>query len=142
MNMFQKITALLLIMLATQAVATDDVAEIRALISQEFDRPGAAVVSDPIVIEQEFAVADWIQGEKGGRALLRKRDGEWLIMLCAGDGVRQAKSMIEADVPSLAANALAAKLADAGSGLSSSQVEMFGRFKAEKRPGDEHAGHH
>ncbi|HJW82506.1 MAG TPA: copper uptake system-associated protein [Acidiferrobacterales bacterium] len=145
MNILVKATGALLIVfsgaVAGIAGAADDAADIRALIGREFDRPGAAVVSDPIVSEREFALADWVQGEKGGRALLRKKDGRWAIMLCAGDEIREAGGMVKAGVPQPIASALASRLASAESNLPASQVKMFGRFGAEKRTHDGHTGH-
>jgi hypothetical protein len=145
MNFLVKSTGALLIIfcgaVACNACAADDTSDIRALISHEFDRPDATVVSDPIVIVQEFAVADWIQGDKGGRALLRKKDGQWAIMLCSGDGIRNAKSMAKAGVPQPIASDLASKLTYVESGLPPARVKMFGLFGAEQRIHNEHADH-
>lgn len=129
-------------MLAFVAGAADESSDIRALIGHEFDKPGLTVDSGPIVVEKDYALADWVQGEKGGRALLRKRDGKWMVVLCSGDGIKETKTMIEAGVPRPVAQALAERLARAESGLPAGRVRMFARFGAEARPDIKHAGHH
>lgn len=121
------------------ARAADEPAQIRALISHEFDRPGAKVATDPIVIEQEFALADWMQGKKGGRALLHNQHGRWTILLCSGDGVKKTAYLVSAGVPPQVAETLLNKLAGMEGNLPPAQVEMFGRFGAEQR---KHSDHH
>jgi hypothetical protein len=119
----------------------DEVQQIRTVIGTTFDRPGAKVVSDPVVIEQDYAVADWTQGDKGGRALLRKQGGHWLIALCAGDSLRSAEGMARAGVPSETALRLSKRLELAEHDVPQQQLEMFGRFRPDAAA-EHHHGHH
>jgi hypothetical protein len=117
----------------------DESQDIRALISKQFDRPHATVRSNPIVIEQDFAVLDWAQGKKGGRALLQKKNAEWEILLCAGEALKHAKTIQSAGVPTDIANTLADKLIEEESSLSAVQVKQFDRFK---EVSTQHKKHH
>lgn len=132
--------ALCLTTLAPLAAAADDAQAVRDLIGATFDTPHAKVASDPIIVEQDYAIADWVQGEKGGRALLRRKDGKWNITLCAGDWLKQADNMGKAGVPADAAAKLAQRLNEAESRLTPEQRAQFSRFKPEQ-PAANHAGH-
>jgi len=75
--------------------ATDaaDVAAIEDLMRATWDRPEARLDAGPIAVADDYAVADWTQGAAGGRALLRKRNGQWSVILCAGDALRSADGL-------------------------------------------------
>lgn len=62
-------------------------------------------------------------------------------MLCAGDGIKKAGTLVSAGVPPRIAKALADKLTEAEGRLRPAQVEMFNRFKPEDMPRVYHAGH-
>jgi len=114
--------------------------EVRAFIGQTFDRPDAQVVIDPVVIEQNYALADWVQGKNGGRALLRRGEQNWEILLCAGDALKKASTIQAAGVPEEIAYTLQSKLAEAESALPAQQVKLFSRFRAKQQ--QPARGHH
>lgn len=118
----------------------DEVQQIRTVIGTTFDRPEAKVISEPVVIEQDYAVADWTQGDNGGRALLRKQQGQWSIALCAGDSLSNEAGMLRAGVPPEVAATLARRLSLAERGVAASRVEQFGRFRPEATTSSHH--HH
>lgn len=97
--------------------AEADAAAIRAQMQAAWDRPEQPLQTGPIVGEGDVAVAGWIQGARGGRALLRREATGWVTVLCAGDLLRSAAGLAEAGVPSAAADALAAALIAAEAGL-------------------------
>lgn len=133
---------ILIVAFTGTAFAADDAKDIRALINHKFDRPDATVVSEPIVIVQNFAVADWIQGEKGGRALLHKKNAQWEIMLCTGDSIRKANKMVDAGVPRQIASALAGKLSQVENNLPPENLRKFGLFGSKQLTHKEHSEHH
>ncbi|MCW5774175.1 MAG: copper uptake system-associated protein [Rhodospirillaceae bacterium] len=110
-----------------QAPATDE-AKIRHLMRGIFDRPEAPLAVEPVVVEGDHALAGWIQGEQGGRALLRRHGGAWMIAFCSGDALKSAKTLAEIGVPKPAADALASRLAAAEAKLDPKRVAMFSRF--------------
>ncbi|WP_245322922.1 copper uptake system-associated protein [Bradyrhizobium valentinum] len=76
---------------AGAASAGPDEDAVRHLLHTTFDKPEARVVVDPVAVADGYALAGWTQGEMGGRALLRHRQGRWALILCAGDGIRTPK---------------------------------------------------
>ena len=70
--------------------ALKDAASIRALMASTWDKPDAKLIVDPVVINAGYAVASWTQGNRGGRALLRKNGNHWAVVLCSGDPLRDA----------------------------------------------------
>lgn len=88
-----------------------DVAAIVDQMMASWDKPDAPLMPGPVVVEGDHAVADWTQGQRGGRALLKRTHGVWTTLLCAGDGIRTADALEAVGVPAAEAQALAGKLA-------------------------------
>lgn len=124
----------LLIWLATVAagcaLAQDDPESyaVRRLLMQTFDKPEAPLSVEPIVVEGDVAIAGWSQGQLGGRALLRRKDGNWAITLCAGDALKQSAALEKLGLEKSRAEALAAHLSAAERQLAPSLLERFSRF--------------
>jgi hypothetical protein len=135
--------ALLLGSVAQAQPAAPDVAKpIRAVISKTYDQPGKPVKTDPVVVSGDHAVADWIQGNFGGRALLRREKGKWVIVLCAGDGLRQAQVLEQSGVPQAEARSIARQLAAAEDGLPAERRKLFSLFGTEEGAKVQHEKHH
>ncbi len=126
-----------LLLLSAGATATEkasDASSIRALISTTYDQPDAKVHTDPVIVVGEHAVADWIQGKRGGRALLVREQGQWQVVLCAGDGLKHADTMVQAGVPADTAKAMAQKLSQAEKPLPASRRQQFDLFGTSNDP--------
>lgn len=129
------------------AQAADDTAydtarqQIQTLISSTYDQPGAKVETVPIVIADDYAIADWIQGKKGGRALLRHAQGQWQIMACGGDGFKEMRLLQDAGIPAKTAKNLITRLRQAEQSVSAERVKRFDLFDRSKDPrlADHHA---
>ncbi len=112
-----------------------------------FDKPDARLLVEPVEVVDDFAVASWTQGERGGRALLRRADDKWRIVLCSGDALRSAAMLADAGVPGAAAERLAALLKESESKLPPKQVALFSTFEgvvhidAETDHGHDNDGH-
>ena len=100
---------------------------VRKLLTNMFDKPEAPLGVEAVVVEQNAAIADWSQGDLGGRALLRRKDGAWSIALCAGDALKSSVSLEKLGIAKPVADALAAKLSGAEDGLSPAFLEKFPR---------------
>ena len=109
---------------------TNEIAQekIKALISKTFDQPNLKVRTSPIVIEQKVAIADWIQGDKGGRALLRRKHNEWEIIACGGSGFKDPSGIAAIGVSKEIATNITTKLKDAEAKLSPQQIKQFDSF--------------
>jgi hypothetical protein len=128
----------------TSAVAAPHAAEqqIRAVIATTYDRPGQKVETAPIVVADSYAIADWIQGGKGGRALLRVNRGRWEIVACGGDGFKDVRVLQDAGLQIGTAKLLVMRLNQAEATLDARRVKQFGLFDAKDQsmPADHH-GH-
>ncbi|MBK7899869.1 MAG: copper uptake system-associated protein [Azonexus sp.] len=113
-----------------QSASNADSEAVRALIARSYDRPEARVETDPVVVAGAYAVAGWTQGERGGRAVLRKVKGRWTVLLCGGDGLKTAQGLRGAGVPETSARLLARDLASAERQVPAERLHRFGLFQA------------
>lgn len=102
---------------------------IQKLISKTFDRPDLKVQSDPIVIEGKVAIADWIQGEKGGRALLTRKHVDWEIIACGGAGFKDPAVIAAAGISKRIANNITEKLKTAEAKLPPQKIKQLDSFE-------------
>lgn len=124
----------------------NDVAAIRQLLSHTFDKPGVALLQvEPVVVAGAHALVGWVQGERGGRALLqRSGKGEWQVTVCAGDGLKEPNLLQQAGVPSREASALITGTRRAESRLPAATLAKFASFEGLVRmdgSGHDHGGH-
>jgi hypothetical protein len=101
---------------------------IKALISKTFDQPNLKVQIAPIVIEGKVAIADWTQGQKGGRALLRRKHADWEIIACGGAGFKDPSAIASAGISKEIANNITAKLKTAEATLSPQKIKQLDSF--------------
>ncbi len=130
--MFGRMTATLVALVASVAVGLaegGDAASIGQLLRGIFDKPGEALTVGPVAVSGDHAIADWTQGDMGGRALLMRRQGTWSVTLCAGDAIKSSEALRTAGVPQPDAVHLAQALASAESTIAPERVAMFSRFE-------------
>lgn len=111
------------------APAGPDEAAISQLLHGMFDKPQEPLSVEPIMVSGHHAIADWAQGEMGGRALMRKSRGTWAIILCAGDGLKTKDALVKAGVPDPDAERLEKKMASAEASLPPEKTAIFSRFE-------------
>jgi hypothetical protein len=97
---------------ALSAESLTDEAQIQAVIGKTYDKPNNKVNTTPISIADDFAVADWTQGKRGGRALMKRINGNWEILACGNDGLKDTKSLVKAGMSEKTASTIVKKLAD------------------------------
>ena len=105
---------------------TDDQA-VAAVMMAQFDTPETPLTVDPVVVEGDFALASWAQGDKGGRALLQRRDGQWVIVLCGGPDLRMPAFLTEHGVSD--ADRLSAMFNAAEDGRGEDKVKLWSSFE-------------
>jgi hypothetical protein len=132
--MFKMMVAALAVLTASVATglaepAGADATAISQLLHGTFDRPNESLSVGPVVVSGDHAIADWSQGDMGGRALLRRKQGGWVVTLCAGDAMKSSEALKTAGVPQPEAIQLARDLAVAESRLAPEQVAVFSRFE-------------
>jgi periplasmic copper chaperone A len=111
------------------AMTGNDAADIEAVMKSIFDKPENPLSVGPIAVEADHAVAGWVQGDMGGRALLRKKDGAWTIHLCSGDSLKDAAILARTGIPDALASKLAAALASAEASADPARVGKFALFE-------------
>lgn len=110
------------------AAYAEDTDTVRHVLMQMFDKPEQRLAVDPVIVEGDIAVAGWAQGEMAGRALLRRKGADWLLILCSGDALKEAKSLQQFGLTAEQAKAMAAAVVTAEARLDPSVVEKFSRF--------------
>lgn len=123
-------SALLVLMSVAIADEVQEATAIRDLIGTTFDKPALKVHTDPIAIVGDYAIADWIQGNLGGRALVRRRgENKWEIALCAGNGLTEQTTLEHSGIPSTTAKALLEKLAQVEKDVPAARRHKFDLFR-------------
>jgi hypothetical protein len=102
---------------------------IEHVMKAQFDKPEAPLTVVPVTIESDYAIAGWIQKDRGGRALLKAEGGKWTIRVCAGDGLLRVSTLEMAGVSGPIAKRLAEKVAAAEKRLPVDQVKKFSLFE-------------
>jgi hypothetical protein len=140
--------AISLLGILPSAAAPDDDA-IRLLLHSTFDKPASRLIIDPVAVAAAYAVAGWSQGNVGGRALLHRRDGQWSLILCSGDGLKSPEALRQAGLSSVQATALSSKLAEAERHVTAERLALFATFEGTVmmdssggHPPDSHPGRH
>ncbi|MGE0746450.1 MAG: copper uptake system-associated protein [Rhodospirillales bacterium] len=110
------------------ADAAHDQAAISAVMRSTWDRPESPLQVEPIVVVGAHAVAGWAQGDSGGRALLRRTDGKWLLHLCSGDALKETAFLVQSGLSHDDAATMARAVAAAEAALPAARVALFSRF--------------
>ncbi|MGO4837632.1 copper uptake system-associated protein, partial [Rhizobiaceae sp. 2RAB30] len=92
------------------------------------DKPEAPLTVEPITVYRDVAVAGWAQGDGGGRALLRKKHDRWVLTLCSGDALREAKSLQHFGLTAEEAAAMAKAVTEAEAKIDPKLVSKFSTF--------------
>jgi hypothetical protein len=107
------------------ALADGDAGAIRHLMMATFDKPEAPLTVDPVTVSGSVAVAGWSQGDMGGRALLKKHGDDWVLTLCSGDALKEAKSLQQFGLSADEAEAMAKAVVEAEARLDPALVAKF-----------------
>ena len=111
------------------AHAMPDAQAIEHSMKKLFDKPEAPLAVGPITLEDDYAVAGWIQSGKGGRALLKKDKGQWSIHVCGGDGLKKASVLQQTGMSPATAERLAKKVQAAEAKLSTDHLKKLAMFE-------------
>lgn len=127
---------------SVNATAMTDKQSIQHTMHSLFDKPDAPLKVAPVSVEGGYAVAGWIQSNRGGRALLKKEKGEWSILACGGDDLKKASSLSMAGIPPSSARKLAQMIFAAEKNLPADELKKFSMFDGSvKADGSAHELH-
>ena len=124
-------TLALMLILSQNAnvVAGEQEDKITKLLMDMFNQPNNPLKINPIVVENDYAIAGWSQGDKGGRALLTNTNNKWTIQLCAGDALKDANFLKDSGVDTKIIPTILKKLATAEAKLDVMTLKRFSEFK-------------
>ncbi|MBM5571294.1 MULTISPECIES: copper uptake system-associated protein [Deefgea] len=135
--------AIIILSLAFASLITpawaDDQSDITASMKAVWDKPDNPLTVKPVIIADDFAIAGWLQGEKGGRALLKKGPHGWQTQLCAGEITSHL--LQQAGVPTATAKQLLVQQSAAEKKLSKTDVAQLSSFVGVVKM-NEGKGHH
>lgn len=125
----------------TGVSAASETQQIALVMKKQFERPEAPLLVNPVSVVGSYALAGWIQGQKGGRALLQKEHGQWRISVCGGDGLTQAKVLETTGMSASVASQLAKAAVAAEASLSAEQRRQFASFEGMLKVDANHGEH-
>jgi hypothetical protein len=119
-----------LLLLSISANADSSSEELIALIiKHQWETPHRLVEVPAIAVGTQYALADWVQGKRGGRALLLLSEGKWQTLMCGSAQLKSAQSLEKAGVPSAEAKQISENLATKEANLSSAQLAIIDSFE-------------
>lgn len=127
---------------AAKPTPSTDAAQIRDVMKATWDKPGQPLVVEPVVSIGDHGVASWVQGDRGGRALVQRRGPTWKVVACGGDGLKSANALKETGMPARTAERLAQLLASAEAKLPPQTVKKFSLFDGIVRMDTQHGDGH
>lgn len=121
------------------AASGKDESAVSAVLMKSWSRADAPLFVAPVTVVENYALAGWVQAERGGRALLmRKPSGEWAVQLCGGDALKEVETLKQSQVPDAIASELSTRNATAEAKIPSATRALFSTFGAAVRHGDHH----
>ncbi len=107
----------------------DAPAQIEAVLMAQFDRPEAPLVLSVITVQDDVAVVGWLQGDRGGRAFMRRDEAGWVIELCSGESLLLPASFVSMGLTAAAAQTLSDAVKTAEADLDAAKVAQMNSFE-------------
>ncbi|HQN64131.1 MAG TPA: copper uptake system-associated protein [Methylophilus sp.] len=104
-------------------------AQIVKVLKDQFDRPVTPLEVPVVVVSGDFAVADWLQDKRGGRALLRRDADGWHTLMCSGAQFKSTQVLRQAGVQEEDASHISQKLAHEEKRLTAEQLKKIDSFE-------------
>ncbi|HEY0906417.1 MAG TPA: copper uptake system-associated protein [Methylophilus sp.] len=112
------------------SAAAEDEQSVAKEMHETWDKPDQPLMLPVIVIHHGMAIADWIQGNQGGRALLKyhPEHQHWHTLLCGGAELTAPKHLEEAGMSAANAQALVLLLKQREQTLPDDQRQQIDSF--------------
>lgn len=104
-------------------------AEIIQVLKNQFDPPATPLEVLVVVVSGDYAVADWLQENRGGRALLRHDADGWHTQMCSGAQFKSVQVLLQAGVPSADTERISQDLAAQEGNLNAEQLKKIDSFQ-------------
>ena len=123
---------LFILLVAPHVIAAEAVTEISGLMHKSFDKPNKPLVLEAVAVQDGYAIADWLQGDMGGRALLANEDKKWKILVCGGSGLMQIPNLVSAQLSEKTAVSLRSQLVAKEKNIPKNKLDLINSFKERK----------
>ncbi|MGJ8619181.1 MAG: copper uptake system-associated protein [Methylophilaceae bacterium] len=120
---------LLIFSLVCAVAEGKETAAIETALKAQWDKPNQPIRIPVIVVHGDYAIADWIQEPRGGRALLFYNNSVWQTIFCGDVNMKQVSNLISAGVPHNDAKKLAAALDEKEKRLTDADKALIDSFK-------------
>jgi len=115
--------------------------KIETSLRSMFETPDNPLHLQPVVAVSDYAVVGWIQGNRGGRAYLRKKGDVWSVVLCSGEALKGTALLKDMGTPAPIAEQIATQVAAAEASMTEEQRTLLSSF-GETLMMDGEDGHH
>lgn len=123
------VLSLATLLTACEPSQTKDNAAVRQVMMSTWDRPNTRLNVGPVVTDGAAAIADWTQGQLGGRAYLTRDGHGWRVVLCGGDALRTPEGLASLGLPAATATRLAARLRRAEADVAPDRLTRMSNFR-------------
>lgn len=122
------ISTLAFVLINNAQAESNQEGDITQVMLNQWDTPQNPLTVGPVVVAGKYAIAGWIQGVKGGRALLYKNHENWQVLLCGGDALTKVDQLTQAGLDIRVANSLIKEFKKQEQQLSSQEIEKMSLF--------------
>ncbi len=127
---------------ANQTVAATDLAQIHGFMQKTWHSAEHPLKLGPTHISGDFAVADWWHQGKGGRAVFKRSQQHWQLILCGGAGILQSALWQHLGLTPAAADDFVSAMRRAENNLSAPEKALLDAFGATSKMQSGHEPQH
>jgi hypothetical protein len=113
-----------------QTVAATDLVQIHGFMQKTWHSAEHPLKLGPTHISGDFAVADWWHQGKGGRAVFKRSQQHWQLILCGGAGILQSALWQHLGLTPAAADDFVRAISRAEQSVSASDKALLDAFGA------------
>ena len=106
---------------------------IERLLNHQFAKPDSSVVVLALAVAPPYALVDWQQDSRAGRALLQQEQAQWRVVLCGGQGLRDVAALADYGIDPALARRLVRKLNQAEGSLNGRLRQQLDAFSMPAR---------
>jgi hypothetical protein len=111
------------------AVDVSTQTQIIKVLKGQFDRSAFPLEVPVVVVSGDYALADWLQDNRGGRALLRRDTDGWHTLMCSGAQFKSTQTLRQAGVQEDDATHISQELSQKEQNLTKEQLKKIDSFQ-------------
>jgi hypothetical protein len=130
MKPFYQMACYLFVLLSISIHAAPSAEELISItIKKQWETPQSLVEVPVIAVGTHYALVDWVQDKRGGRALLRLNEGEWQTLMCGSAQLKSTQALERAGVSGEEARKISENLTVQEINLTTEQLELIDGFE-------------